>query len=376
MTIKQNMKLEKAKAAAGKKYGTDQVNVDGFVYHLDVVPTGSLMLDYKTGLGGFPYGTAVEVYGANKLGKSSAIGYPVLGNVQKQGKVPALIASEPRLVTPGDIAWAKRLGFEPDDALIMYPDHAEEAFNMLRDLVFDNLVDYIMIDSLGGLGSRSGAKQDGKEKAYGISGPLTSALNDVMPRVYRHNIGLLLINQQRQTGEWNGHTLYESPGGEGLKHHARLRINIKPGEKKYFATIDGDKVKVGQELVCKFIKNNMAEGQEKSAAFEFFHIATEEYGFGINHADDIVNVGKITGVIKGSGWLEHPTFPALKSGERKINGTPAVGKFLSENPEAYKQIREEVLTIMVRNELSEAAELRKKAAKAKATVEVADGNEG
>ena len=366
--MKASQKLDRARAAQAARYGNQYVNLGGDHYKLNTVPTGSLMLDYKTGIGGFPYGHGVEIFGANRLGKSSAIGYPVLANVQKQGKLPALIASEPRLVTPEDREWALKLGFDPDMALIQYPDHEEDAFNMLRDLVFDNLVDYIMIDSLGGIGNVSGAKKDGKPKAYGISGAVTSALNDIMPRLYKNNIGLLVVNQQRQSGSFNGNTLYESPGGEALKHHMRMRIQVKPGTKRFTAKIDDESgVLVGRELTCVFKKNNMAQAAEKSASFCFFHIETGQYGFGIDTANDIVNVAKMTGVLKGGSWLEHPTFPASKKGVHQLNGVPAVGRFLDANPKAYEQIRSEVMEVMLRKDLAAGAAQRE--AELMATVE-------
>jgi recombination protein RecA len=336
-------RLEQARKLGVDHYGKQAINLGETHYRLDTVPTGSLMLDYKLGIGGFPYGHMVEVFGANKMGKSSAIGYPVLANVQKQGKLPALLAVEPRFTTPEDREWGMKFGVDPDMLYIAYPDHSEEAFGMLRELVFGNLVDYIMIDSVGGLGTKTGAKEDGVKKAYGISGDLTSALNDIMPRLWKNNIGLLIINQQRQ-GEYG----YESPGGEGLKHHARIRIQLKPGKDKYFVAIDDEKVMVGREVIARILKNNMAQGSEKEARFQWYFIETQQYGFGIDVAHDIISVGTITGVINKSGsWLEHPSFG-------KLQGKPQVREYLAKHPEAYDAIREEVMGVMIQRELEAA----------------------
>lgn len=351
-------KLAKARESTAKKYGMEYVNMGGKSYHLDVVRTGSLMLDYKTGIGGFPYGHAVEVYGANRIGKSSAIGYPVLGNVQRDGKLPALIAVEPRMVTEEDREWGRKLGFDPDMCLIQYPDHVEEAFDMLRDLVFENLIDYIMIDSLGGMGSPSSAKEGGKKKAYGISGEVTDGLNAIMPRLYKNNIGLLILNQQRQAPSPSGRPglmVYESPGGEGLKHHMRMRINLKPGSDRFTQKIDEEDVIVGRELTCVFRKNNMSQGQEKTAKFNFYHIETEQYGFGVDTTQDIINVGMITGVMRkeGQGNYFHDTFPG-----GKLYGKPKVNDFLMNNADALEQIRHEVMQVMIKNELEAAKKKR------------------
>lgn len=356
--MKTEHRLQRAREFTQKKYGNQYVNMGGNHYQLNVVRTPSLMLDYKLGIGGFPYGHGVEVYGANRIGKSSAIGYGVLGNVQREGKLPALIAVEPRMVTPEDKEWGLKLGFDADQALIQYPDNAEEAFSMLRDLVFGNLVDYIMIDSLGGMGSASSAKEDGKKKAYGISGEVTAGLNDIMPKLYKNNIGLLVINQQRQAptppGMSPGTRMFESPGGEALHHHMRVRIHVKPGSNRFTSKIDDEPMVVGRELTCVMRKNNLSQGQEKTAKFNFFHIDTTEHGFGIDVTQDVINVGMISGVMtkEGSNYL-HDSFP-----KGKLYGKPKVEAFLKENPEAFEQIRMGVMEVMIKNELEAAKKNR------------------
>lgn len=369
----QKRRLDKAKAHIAKKYGVNSVNLDGNHYRLNVVRSPSLMLDYKLGIGGFPYGHGVEIYGANRLGKSSAIGYGTLANVIKEGKVPALIASEPRLVTPDDRQWALKLGLDPDQCAIYYPNNVEEAFDVLRDLTYGNLVDYIMIDSLGGMGAASSAKEGGVKKAYGISGEVTDGLNAVMPALYKNNIGLMIINQQRQgVSPTPGMKFFESPGGEALHHHMRIRIHVKPGGNKYRAVVEGQpSLLVGQELTCLMRKNNMSQGQEKEAKFDFFHIETEQYGFGIDLAQDVINVGMISGVItkNGSHYL-HESFP-----KGSLYGKPKVTEFLRSNPEAYEQIRQGVMEVMVKQELQFAK--AKRDAELNAEVEnVTDGDEG
>ncbi len=359
------MDMVKLKANYAKKFGQEYVNVDGKVYKMDVVPTGSLMLDYKLGIGGFPYGGAVEVFGGNKVGKSSALGYPVLGNVQKQGRTVAVIQVEPRFRTDADRQWALDVGgFDSEAAMILSPDHADQAFDMLRELVFGNDVNYIMIDSLGALGNKSSAQEGGKAKAYGISGATTSVLNDIMPRLHKNKIGLLILNQQRQKTV-PGTTLisYDSPGGEGLHHNMMIRIQLKPaGEPRFHAVVDGEKVLVGRALKAQIIKNNMHKGSENtSATFNFFQNDTEEYTLGIDKVNDVATTGVLTGVLTRSGnWIEHPTFPANKSGEHKLQGLAAAGRFLLENEKAYMQVRQEVLAIMQKEVLQSETDRRKK----------------
>jgi RecA/RadA recombinase len=355
-------RLDKLRNSTANKFGPKYVNFGTNHYHLDVVPSPSLMLDYKTGIGGFPYGHAVEIYGANKIGKSSALAYGTLANVVKQDKVGVLLAVEPRMVTPEDREWSLALGLDPDEIVVEYPDNVQEAFNMLRELVFGpERPDYIVVDSIGGLGNESSGKEDGKTKAYGISGEVTSGLNDLMPRLYKNNQGLMLLNQQRQAPSPAGRPgmkIFESPGGEALKHHMRIRIHVKPGKEKFTAKIDDDSILVGQELVCAFRKNNMSQSQEKTAKFNFFHVKTDDNEIGVDSAQDIINVGKLTGVLQGGGWLEHHTFPG------KLNGKKAVREYLNENPQALDVIRHEVMSVMLEREINDGAVKKKKAATA------------
>lgn len=339
-------------------FGAQSARIGNEHYSLNVVPTSSLMLDYKLGKGGFPYGAMVEIFGGNKLGKSSAIGYGVLANVQREGKLPALIAVEPHF----DEDWAYKLhGLDPDLILIQYPDNVQEAFDMLYDLVFNTEIDYIMVDSLGAMGNESSQKDGGKKKAYGISGDVTSGLNDIMPRLYKSNKGLLMINQQRQAGQsQTGQTFHESPGGEALKHHALVRIQLKPTSKKYIIKEGKTDVVVGRELKCVFRKNKMAQADSKAAEFDFYNIETEQYGIlGIDRVKDVVDTAKIAGVIKPNGsWLEHEIFP-----KGKVQGINKARAFFAENPNAYSVIREGVMGVMIQNEIA-AAEANE-AAKAK-----------
>lgn len=340
----QKRKLEQLKETTLKHFGHNSASIGSEKYHLNVVSSGSIMLDYKLGTGGMIYGGMVEVYGGNGLGKSSALLYGTLQNVQRENKLAAIIAMEPIF----DKDWAAKLGLDPDFLLIQRPDNAQEAFDMLRYLVFDTDVDFIGIDSLGAMGNESSQKEGGRPKAYGISGEVTSGLNDVMPRLYKSNKGLMIINQQRQ-GSGGTQIWHESPGGEALKHHAWVRIQVKPGE-KYKAKIDGEDAIVGRELKCVFKKpSKVSQLLGKSAEFDFFTIEHPDYHnlIGIDRIGDVVKTAKVTGVFKSQGsWLEHEVFP-----KGKVQGVAKARKFFSENPESYDVVREGVLKVMIQREL-------------------------
>jgi len=343
----QRKKLDAIKTSAIKAYGPRSAAMGSENYSLNSVSTGSLMLDYKLGTGGVIYGGLVEVFGSNGLGKSSALLYGTLANVQKEEKLAALIAMEPIF----DKKWAIKLGLDPDFLLILRPENAQEAFDMLRDLVFNTSVDFIGIDSLGAMGNESSQKAGGKAKAYGISAEATSAINDIMPRLYKADKALMIINQQRQAGAANGNTFYESPGGEAIKHAAWVRIQVKPGSKKYFVKLDGEEVLAGRELKCTFKKpSKVSHLLGKSAEFDFYTIEHEDYEnlIGIDTVGDYVKVAKVTGVFKSQGsWLEHPVFP-----KGKVQGVAKARKFFLKEPEAMDAVRADVMNVMVAQELA------------------------
>lgn len=344
--ITQKRKLESMKTDTLKSFGHRSAVIGSEHYVLNVVPSGSLMLDYKLGTGGMIYGGMVEVYGANGLGKSSAILYSTLANVQKEGKLAALVAMEPIF----DQKWAAKLGLDPDFLLIMRPDNAQEAFEMLRYLVFSTDIDYIGLDSLGAMGNESSQKEGGRPKAYGISGEVTSGLNDIMPRLYKSNKGMMIINQQRQSGQAQGHTFHESPGGEALKHHAWVRIQVKPGKEKYQTKMDGEDVLCGRELKCVFKKPSKVSALlGKAAEFDFFTVEHEDFEnrIGIDKVSDVIKTAKVCGAFRSQGsWLEHDIFP-----KGKVQGVVKARTFFDANPEALDVVRGDVIKVMIQHEL-------------------------
>lgn len=340
-----------------KKYGDGAAAIGNDPSKRLIVPSPSLALDYTLGTGGFVRGRAVEIFGPPEIGKTSALGYGTIRNAQAMNLTCGIIAMEPDF----EEDWVEAHGVDTSQVLIGRPDHGEDAFEMLHDWVFGGLVDMILFDSIGSVISERETESGANKKAFGASGLITWGLNRVMPRAYKNNILLMLINQQRdKQAQIAG--LVDSPGGWALKHQCRQRIHIKPGANKWTTRIDGEELVVGRELVAKIIKNKLAEGTGTTARFNFFNVHTEEHPFGIDVAEDVLNVGKRTGVIEGTSWYYHPSFP-----DGKLHGKPKVAEFLKDNPKAVEQIRQEVFIHMDKIQ-AEAIEKRQ-AALEKAQVE-------
>lgn len=307
----------------------------------NVIPTGSLALDYMLGIGGYARGHAVEVFGPTTIGKTSIFGFGAIRGAESLGLVTAVIAVEPRWSDE----WAERHGVNPDTTVVLFPDHLEEAFEMLRDIVYGNEADFILFDSLGGGTSDKAIQSDKGTQAYGNAALITSGVARVIPRCFKDNITIMYINQIRDKGGGHIPVYHDSPGGNLLRHAMMTRIQVKPGSKKYnvkMNTGEGtEDVMAGRDINAVIKKHNAAESMGRTAKFRFFHVETNLYPFGIDVPKDVLNTGKMTGVIQGTGWLKHPSFP-----DGKLNGKDKAEAFLEGHPEAVAQIREEVLAAM------------------------------
>jgi RecA/RadA recombinase len=340
-----------------RSYG-DQAAVAGHS-HRDkkYYSTGITAVDYMMGTWGFPDCGFVEVFGPPGLGKTTIFGFGVMKSVQAAGGLTAFVATEPDV----DEDWMERFGVNLDYNVIMRPDNAEQAFEITKQLIYDSAVDYIVFDSLGGTSSAKEQNSD-KPQAYGNSALNTWGVNRIAAKSYKNRIGVMFINQVRDRAAGQL-TILDSPGGHALKHAMKIRIQVKPGKDKFTVKVPSaesaqgtsrtDDMMVGREVRAAFIKNKAAEELGKQAVFKFYQVKTDEFPFGIDVEDDVINVAKMTGVITGSGWLNHPVFP-----DGKIQGTDKAIKWLRENPKAVEKLRDDIHKVMVSRE---ALEARKKA---------------
>jgi recombination protein RecA len=338
------MRLAKSREEL-KKYGDKSIQMPKEIEaEPEFIPSPSLMLDYKLG-GGFRYKHAYEVYGAPSIGKSSAIGYTTLGNAVRLEKgINYLVAVEHR--SGEDKKWMEKLGLNADEIVILEPANIEQVISMIKNIVETQDHSLIVVDSIGALGSNSEFEKDSKDgfvkKAYGISGVLTAGLNVLMPSVFKNDNCLVMLNQQRQKGSGTmGQPIFDSVGGEAIKHHVSARLQLKPGayENRIRAKKDETEVVIGEEIACTLQKMSLNETRNEKAHFTFISKEADGYKVGIEKVSDVINTGTMTGVIrKGGAWLYHDSFP-----DGKLQGKNAVKAFLDEKPEAYDIIRKDVL---------------------------------
>ncbi len=321
-----------------KKYGITSASGARFKPHEAVTSSGILALDAALGVGGWPEGVLVEVFGPRDIGKTSIVGFSAIKEAQKKGKYCALIALEPGF-SP---AWAERHGVDLDQLLILWPDHGKEAFDMLFDLVMDDDIHFIVFDSIGALLRESEAGEKGKPSQGGQSALITWGVKRVQMPAHKRHKSIIFINQIRDDMD----SMYggvKPPGGHALEHTAEIHVQLKPSSDKYTVKEGSGKeahdVIVGRTIIAVVARNKRNEGTNQRAFFDFFQKDTERYGFGLDKTKDTILTAKRFGIFKGTTWLYHDLFP-----DGKINGYDKTYEFLASHPHIEDQIRDAVRT--------------------------------
>jgi recombination protein RecA len=301
--------------AEGEKIGGD----------VPVVPTGSIALDIAVGIGGYPRGRIIEVYGPESSGKTTLMLHAI-ANVQKQGGVAAFIDAEHAL----DVTYARRLGVKTDELLISQPDYGEQALEIANMLVNSNAVDMVIIDSVAALVPKAEIEGDMGDSHVGLQARLMSqALRKLTGTVNRSKCVLMFTNQIRmKIGVMFGSPETTS-GGNALKFYASVRLDIRRiGALK--ETSGADTNIIGNRTRVKVVKNKMAP-PFKEVEFDIF------YGKGVSLAGELVDMSVDAGIIQKSGaWYS-------MGSERIGQGREAARTYVEERPELMKQLEVRLL---------------------------------
>lgn len=348
--------LEEA-ARLTKKYGNKTGDVGSTKYELNVTPTGSLALDYATGIGGWPKGHPVLVFGPRDIGKSSVIGLQAIKQAQCKGDLCGIIAVEPGF----DPDWAWKHGVDPEGVVIARPDTAEDAFNILHDWCQGDIVDFMVFDSIAAVTAEKERKEDAKSQVGGNAKIITEGTKKILMPAFKNNKGVILLNQVRDNMAAQMPGVLKMPGGHGQEHHNAMIVQLKPGKDRYTVKVDGDDVEIGRTVKAVFLRNKLAEGSRVVGEFDFYQREVEGFPFGLDVAADVLNAGVKTGAIeKNGGWYIHPSFPPNKSGVHQVQGKPGIEKVLQEHPEAVEAIRQDVLAAMHSDQAKKRTERLKK----------------
>ena len=283
---------------------------------VSVIPTGCLSLDAALGVGGFPRGRVVEVYGPESGGKTTMTLH-VIAEAQKLGGLAAFIDAEHAL----DPVYARKLGVDVDNLLVSQPDNGEQALEIAQTLIRSGSVDVIVIDSVAALVPKSELEGDMGDPSMGLQARLMSqALRKLTGIVSKSRTCLIFINQIREKiGVMFGNP-ETTTGGRALKFYASIRLDIR----RIQAIKEGDKV-VGSRTRGKVVKNKVA-APFREAEFDIL------YGEGISREGDLIDLGVDKGVLEKSGtWISY-------GGERMGQGRENARLFLKEHTDICEKL--------------------------------------
>ena len=287
---------------------------------VSVIPTGCLSLDAALGVGGFPRGRVVEVYGPESGGKTTMTLH-VIAEAQKLGGTAAFIDAEHAL----DPVYARKLGVDVDNLLVSQPDNGEQALEIAETLIRSGGVDVVVVDSVAALVPKAELEGDMGDPQMGLQARLMSqALRKLTAIVSKSRTCLIFINQIREKiGVMFGNP-ETTTGGRALKFYASIRLDIR----RIQAIKEGDRV-IGSRTRGKVVKNKVA-APFREAEFDIL------YGEGISREGDLIDLGVEKGLLEKSGtWISY-------GGERMGQGRENARVFLREN----KDIREKLETAL------------------------------
>jgi len=301
-----------------KEYGKGAIMMLGDKPDIDipVISSGSIGIDFALGVGGYPKGRVIEIYGPESSGKTT-LAIHAIAEAQKKGGIAAFVDAEHAF----DRSYAKSLGVDIDNLLISQPDFGEQALEITDYLIRSGAIDIIVVDSVAALTPKAEIEGDMGDSKMGLQARLMSqALRKLTATISKTNTCVIFINQLRDKIG----VMFGSPetttGGNALKFYSSIRVDVRRvGQLKEGEEVSGSRTRV------KIVKNKMAPPFRK-AEFDIV------YGEGISKIGEIIDMGSDMNIIKKSGsWYSY--------GETKLGqGRDAVKKILLDNPELMEEI--------------------------------------
>lgn len=285
-----------------------------------VIPTGSIAFDLSLGIGGFPRGRVVEVFGPEATGKTT-LTLHVIAEAQKQGGQAAFIDAEHAM----DPIYAASVGVDVDNLLISQPDYGEQALEIAEVLVRSGAVDVIVVDSVAALVPKAELDGEMGDAHMGLQARLMSqALRKLTAIVSRSKTCFIFVNQIREKIGFFLGSPETTTGGRALKFYTSLRVDVR----RITSLKDGETI-IGNRVKVKIVKNKMAP-PFRTAEFDII------YGEGISREADLIDCGVENGIIEKSGtWYSY-------QGERLGQGKENVKKVLKENQKLANKIDQEI----------------------------------
>ena len=322
MSVNREQSLKEALKNIEKQYGKGAVMVLGNepVAQLDVIPTGSLILDGALGVGGYPKGRIIEIYGPESSGKTT-FALHAIAEAQKLGGYAAFIDAEHAL----DPKYAKNLGVNIEELVLSQPDSGEQALEIAEALIKSGAIDIIVIDSVAALVPEAEINGEMGDSHVGLQARLMSqAMRKLSGIISKTKCVAIFINQIREkVGVMYGNP-ETTPGGRALKFYSTIRLDVRRGEQ-----LKSGSEAVGNKTIVKVVKNKVAPP---------FKVAEVEiiYGEGISKMGELIDTAVSLNIINKAGaWFSY-------NGEKIGQGRENVKAYLKANPQVYDEIYEKI----------------------------------
>ena len=335
--------LAQAMGAITKKHGHGAIMAlgDESVEDVEVIPTGSIGLNYALGVGGFPRGRIIEIFGPESSGQTT-LAIHAIAEAQKNGGIAAIIDAEHAF----DRFYAESLGVDVNSLLISQPDNGEQALEIAEQLIRSSAIDIIVIDSVAALTPKNEIEGDMGDRNVGLQARLMSqAMRKLTGYISRTNTCCIFINQLREKiGQMFGPS-ETTTGGNALKFYSSVRIDIRPS-----TSIKNGEDIIGRRTKVKVVKNKVAP-PFKRAEFDIM------FGEGISRPSEIIDLAEQYNIVQKSGsWYSY-------NGSKLGQGREGVKAIIADNPELAAELEEKILEALRENS---GARVKKAAPKAEA----------
>ncbi len=310
------------------------------------ITSGSLSLDFATGIGGLPSDRVIEVAGDEGSGKTTLGLLSMMHFLDTSpDRVAVIIDTEHKLT----MDWVEYLiGIDRMQRVIyLSPDHMEQATNMYVDAVSSGQVGFVLFDSIGGSPTKAATEKEAeKVQVGGNAGAVTKFARLASTHASKYHCLTFCINQVRTDME--GFRRHMTPGGHGFKHACVMRIKLRRvTSDKVEAVVNGEKMVVGFKVAASVIKNQVG-APGRTAWWWFYNVDTPEYGFGIDTLEEVVRLSVATKIVAQNGsWYSHPALPEYKtSGEHKVQGISGLRSLIAADPALQQTIVSETMAVL------------------------------